>query len=141
MAKNEPKKTMKITKARVEKLETIPKGQDFIWDTELKGFGLRITPGNISYICQGRVNGESVRVTIGRHGVWYPDDARKVARGHLQDMSNGIDPRVKKQQQEAAGLTLEDVTAQYIKDRGLKPSTIWTIDKHMNGSLKSWKTF
>ena len=139
MAKSESKKTMKITKARVENLETIPKGQVFIWDTELKGFGLRITPGNISYICQGRVKGETVRVTIGRHGVWYPDKARKQARGHLQDMSNGIDPRAKKKEQEAAGLTLEDVTAQYIKDRGLKPSTIWTIDKHMNGALNAWK--
>jgi integrase len=139
MAKDTSTKTMKLTKSAVNGLPTISKGQTFIWDSELKGFGIRITPGNISYICQGRVKGETVRYKIGRHGVYHPDTARKEARKHLLDMSNGIDPRNKKKEEQAASLTLADVTDEYLKDRDLKDSTIWTVRKHIDGTLKSWK--
>jgi len=41
----------------------------FIWDTDVKGFGLKVTPaGRKVYVVQTRLNGRLRRYTIGRHG-------------------------------------------------------------------------
>ena len=57
------------------------KGQAFYWDDSLKGFGVRLTPGGtISYIVQGRVDGNAIRKTIGRYGVLTAIQARKLAK-------------------------------------------------------------
>jgi hypothetical protein len=73
-----------------------PSAKDaFHWDTEVKGFGLRVTPGNKkSFIVQGRMKGGSeARITIGSITLMSPDEAREVARKHLRLMLAGIDPR------------------------------------------------
>ena len=72
----------KITKRAVDALH--PNGADqFLWDTDLKGFGLKVTAGgNKVYILQYRKGGRGAptrRVTIGRHGALTPDQARKEA--------------------------------------------------------------
>ena len=52
--KNPP---VKLTKGYVDRVKPGPK-DEFHWDTEVKGFGLRITPtGKITFIVQGRVEG------------------------------------------------------------------------------------
>jgi hypothetical protein len=52
----------------------------FLWDSELKGFGLKVTPvGSKVYILQYRKGGRGTpteRVTIGRHGALTPEQAR-----------------------------------------------------------------
>ena len=72
----------KITKRAVD--DVAPGQSDqFVWDTELKGFGLKVTPaGNKVYILQYRTGGRgspTKRVTIGRHGALTPDQARSEA--------------------------------------------------------------
>ncbi len=55
----------KITKRVVD---SKPPGEKdiFVWDSELPGFGLKITPaGRKVYVAQSRVGGKTVRVTIG----------------------------------------------------------------------------
>ncbi len=53
----------------------------FLWDTEIKGFGLKVTPaGNRIYILQYRCDGRLRRYTIGKHGSpWTPQKARTEA--------------------------------------------------------------
>jgi len=69
----------------------------FIWDTDVKGFGLKVTPaGNRIYVLQGRRDGSMypVRFTIGKHGSpWTPDLARDEATRLLGQIADGIDPR------------------------------------------------
>ena len=43
---------MKLTKTVVDALVLPDKGQVFKWDGELKGFGVRLTPGGKAYIVQ-----------------------------------------------------------------------------------------
>ncbi len=59
----------KITKRTVDGLQ--PGERDaFLWDTELPGFGCKITPkGSRIYILQYGRSGRDHRVTIGRHGI------------------------------------------------------------------------
>ncbi len=58
----------KLTKRAVEGV--LPAANDvFLWDTELHGFGVKITPkGARVYIFQYWYGGRSRRYTLGRHG-------------------------------------------------------------------------
>ena len=50
------------------------------WDRDLPGFGVRVHPsGSKVYMVHTRAQGKSRRVTIGRHGVWTPERARREA--------------------------------------------------------------
>src|SRR3546814_3008458 len=70
----------KITKRVVDAAETGSKDY-VIWDDELPGFGLRVfASGKRSYVIQYRSRGRSRRYTIGLHGVWSPETARRADR-------------------------------------------------------------
>ncbi len=69
-----------------------------IWDAEVKGFGLRVTPnGAKSYVLNYRAgrgrNAPTRRITIGKHGSpWTPEMARKEALRLLAEIAKGEDP-------------------------------------------------
>ncbi len=68
----------------------------YLWDSELAGFGLKVTPaGGRSYLVQYRVGGRkgrTRRVTIGKHGTLSPDQARQEAKRILGEVAAGQDP-------------------------------------------------
>ena len=83
----------KITKRSVEAIS--PGSRDiFLWDTELRGFGCKITPkGSRIYIFQYWKNRRARRYTIGRHGEGFtPDEARREALRLKSDVARGNDP-------------------------------------------------
>ncbi|MGC4251785.1 MAG: integrase arm-type DNA-binding domain-containing protein [Sphingobium sp.] len=85
----------KISKRVVDAAQPDRDRDTFIWDTELKGFGLRITPRAVkSYVIQYRVEGGSPkRTTIGIHGSpWTPATAREHAESFLFQVKQGVDP-------------------------------------------------
>src|SRR4051794_14084177 len=69
-----------------------------LWDSELKGFGLRIeTSGTKTYFVRyrpkGRGGGAPKRfLTLGRHGPLTPEQARARALAVLGSVANGEDP-------------------------------------------------
>src|SRR6202030_1621119 len=87
----------KLTKRVVETAE--PQNRDYlIWDDELPGFGLRVfVSGKRSYLIQYRSAGRSRRYTIGLHGVWTPELARKEARIQLGRVAQGDNPAEERQ--------------------------------------------
>jgi len=130
---------MKLTKATVENATLPKKGQSFLWDSETRGFGVRFTPTGRTYIIQGRVNGKSRRVSLGRHGVITLQQARKQAQKELVSMLQGKDPVIEKKRAEIYSLTLREITEDYLKDRrNLKPSSKKDILKHLNKSFQLW---
>jgi integrase len=79
------------------------KSQAFIWDSGASGLGLRATAaGGLSYIYQGKLNGGTVRVTIGSPKDWGIDDARDEARRLQRLVDAGKDPREEAAEQRAA---------------------------------------
>jgi integrase len=88
--------TAKITKRTVEALR--PSDRDaFLWDSECKGFGVKITPaGKLVYLLQYRLGGRGSptrRYTIGAHdSPWTPAAAGEEARRLMTLVSQGIDP-------------------------------------------------
>ncbi|WP_299863976.1 site-specific integrase [uncultured Roseobacter sp.] len=135
----------KLTKRVVDAAEVREKDY-VIWDDELPGFGLRVfKSGKRSYVLQYRAAGRSRRYSIGLHGVWTPDTARKEARVQLGKIAQGENPAEERLIQRNA-ITVEELAAQYIDamDAGLilgkggrpkKPDTIYTDIGRINGHI------
>ena len=79
------------------------KSQAFIWDSGATGLGLRATAaGARTYIWQGKLNGATIRVTIGAPKDWSIDDARDEARRLKRLADSGKDPRAEAAEQRTA---------------------------------------
>ena len=89
---------VKLTKRAVESQE--PGDNDIVlWDTELKGFGCKITPkAKRVYFCYYRTrNGTQRRPAIGQHGKVTAEQARDTARRWLARVADGGDPSQERQ--------------------------------------------
>lgn len=88
----------KLTKRAVDALKPSKVGikvsENFLWDQELRGFGVRVSPAGLkSFIVQYRTSeGRHRRTVIGRYGLMTVEQARLKAHGMLVTVSNGIDP-------------------------------------------------
>ncbi len=135
-----------ISRRTVDRLEA---DRDTVfWDSELPGFGVRVYPtGRKVYVVQTRTGGRSgKRVTVGRHGVVTPEEARRRAALIVARIKAGEDPvpeplAVK----EAKGPTVSDLAAVYLRevvDVRLKEATAKSyrhvIGKHILPAFGSW---
>lgn len=132
----------KLTKGYVDRVRPGAK-DEFHWDSEIRGFGLRVTPtGKTTFIVQGRVEGtgKEARITVGPYGVFTVDQARDVAREHLRTMRLGTDPRDLKRQDEAMAVTLGQVCTSYVSRPGkLKKSTADEYQRQVDKVFAGWK--
>ncbi|MBY0548440.1 MAG: integrase family protein [Candidatus Obscuribacterales bacterium] len=121
----------------------------FYWFGDPKGFGIKVTPKmERIYIAEGKVKGtgKSCRVTIGKHGVFQPKQARAEAVKHLALMAQGTDvnslKKLTRAQEEAKSLarrlTLRQVFKDYCRSRKLKSSTEANYLKIINRCLSDW---
>lgn len=70
------------------------KSQAFLWDQKASGLGLRVTRnGARAYIFQGKLDGQTVRITIGDPKDWAIEKARGEARRLQTLIDGGTDPR------------------------------------------------
>ncbi|HEX7753168.1 MAG TPA: Arm DNA-binding domain-containing protein, partial [Novosphingobium sp.] len=84
----------KLNKRTVDALVPPKAGQDFIWDTEIKGFGVRVgSTGAKTFVIQYvNTEGRLRRVKIGRFGILTVDQARDLAKIKLGAVAAGEDP-------------------------------------------------
>ena len=84
----------KLTKRFVDSSKAPARGYELIWDDEMPGFGLRVTPsGARSYVAQYRnAHGRSRRMTIGKHGKITAAEARERAGRIFAAVRDGADP-------------------------------------------------
>lgn len=124
----------KLTKRIVDAAES--RSSDyFIWDEELRGFGLRVfKTGKRSYLVQYRTAGRTRRYTMGLHGPWTPETARKRARSLLGQIAQGENP-AEQRRLDAKAVTIKELCTQYLKDadnglvlgKGRRPKKASTI--------------
>jgi integrase len=137
----------KLTKASVQSIQPVAGKQILVWDTELRGFGLRVSPGGAkAFIMQRRIGTTERRVTIGRADDVPPEIARKKAMGMAAQFADGKDPVKEKKERKVRTLTLRSAFEAYIaapKKRGLgkggakRTSTVLDIRKAMQ-SFVEW---
>ena len=118
-----------------------------VWDSDLKGFGLRVSPqGTKTYIVRYRAGGGRTgtlrQLVIGRHGVITADEARDEARKVLASATKGADPQADRAKVRA-DITVSELCDLYL-EQGVamkKPSTLITdrsrIERHIKPILGS----
>lgn len=135
----------RISKRLVE--SAVAKDKDYvIWDDDLPGFGVRVfASGKRSYVIQYRSNGSSRRFTIGLHGIWTAETARREAKAQLGRVAQGDDPAEERFEDRNA-MTVKELCERYIGDlhagliqgkrgRPKKPATITTDVGRINGHI------
>lgn len=139
---------VKLTKSAVDEAAHDGSGnQTFHRDTEVPGFALRVTAGGVkSYIVEYKRAGRSRRLTLGKHGDDFydeatdevlsltPHNARKIARRWLAFASAGEDPAERRRRQRE-GDTLADVAGRYLDDLKARAEA-----GARRGRLSGWKS-
>lgn len=112
-----------------------------IWDAELPGFGVKILPSGVkTYVVHYRVDGgrkaKKREFTIGRHGVFTPDQAREEASKVLASARLGRDPQSQRVVTRNT-LSVQELCEEYLAYGvgAKKPSTIkidtYNINRHI----------
>jgi integrase len=136
----------KITKRSVDALAAAPGAEVVLWDTQVKGFGVRVRgSGTKTYVVRYRLGtgrGAPIRnYTIGPHGSpWTPDTARAEAVRILGLVETGADPAGKRVDDREA-LSVAALCDLYLAEgcATKKPSTLYTdrgrIERHIKPLL------
>jgi integrase len=106
----------KITKRAVDQLSASD-CHKVLWDTALKGFGVRCRGSGVKhYVLKMRVGGRQRWLTIGRHGSpWTPDGARREAIRLLGLRATGKDPAAERDHQKGV-ITIDELGNRFLKD-------------------------
>jgi len=131
---------IKLTKRSVDTLESRERRQ-FVYDSELRGFGVEVTPAGtktffVQYRTAGGRRGRVRRYILGRYGVLTVDKARKRAREILGVVAQGVDPAIARQERHDAAL-IRELGKDYLEDvlARNKPRTYetyaWLWDKYV----------
>lgn len=107
----------KITKRIMDSLQPEAGRDVFAWDSELRGFGVRVKPSGVkSFLIQYR-NGEgrTRRLVLGQYGALTPEVARDFARKKLTAVAMGEDPSADRHAARA-GMTVSEVSDWYLAE-------------------------
>ncbi|OWJ69051.1 integrase [Inquilinus limosus] len=107
----------RLTKRIVDALQHDPRRDVFLWDTELRGFGVRVKPsGTRTFLIQYR-NAErrTRRFVIGQYGVLTVELARDLAKKQLASVVDGGDPSAKRRAARE-GMTVAEVCDWYLAE-------------------------
>jgi integrase len=138
----------KITAALLDKL----KDRATIWDTEVRGFGVRVQAkgGDVTFVWKGKnpLTKRQVFLTIGRRGKgdWGIDDARKKAAEFRDAVRLGRDPTAAREESKKHVMTVSELCDGYVTalptmllSRGGRPkkqSTIGTDKSRIEAHIK-----
>jgi integrase len=83
----------RITQSVIRGLKPPAAGNVIVWDSDIAGFGARITSGGtVAFVLNYTLNGRERRYTIGKYPDWSPSAARAEAIKIRGDVSRGEDP-------------------------------------------------
>lgn len=136
--------SLEISKKTVDALTK----EGYYRDSELKGFGVRVTRTGKMYFAEAKLHGtrKTIRVSLGKHGVITPAEARSLAKEILGKLARGDNPNAERlmtrAKQESAKLekeiTLARVLEDYFQRGNLKDSTIHDYKKTLNRCVPDW---
>ena len=116
-------------------------GRVELWDSELPGFGLRISSaGRRSWQVMYRVDGRKRRLTLGNFPALPLKLARDAARATLDEVARGNDPAAQRASVRGGELTFERFAKAYIERYAKRTKRSWQADARMIESdlLPAW---
>jgi integrase len=85
---------VKFTAGRIAEFSCAEDKPAFLWDSETPGLGLRASPGGAkAFIFQAKLQGEVIRIKLGRPSDMSCAEARAKATEHRKTINEGRDPR------------------------------------------------
>ena len=109
-------RTQRLSERFAKSLQPSTKRNERYYDSEVKGFGLRVTDtGFKSFVLNYYVNGRERRLTIGPYPEWSVTAARKQAAMLRRMIDTGVDP-LDERQKERAAPTVRDMFERYDRD-------------------------
>jgi integrase len=104
----------RITQRTIANLRLPTRGNRILYDREIPGFGVRITPaGAVSFILNYRIRGRERRYTIGRHPELTVTAARERAMQRRVEVMDGYDP-LEARQQDRLEPTVNELATEYL---------------------------
>ncbi len=141
---------IKLTKITVEKLPFAGKGKQVdYYDSELDGFGVRVSATGKKYFVRAHIGNRRVRVMLKSFKLISAEEARKEALATLGTMAQGVDPNQverdniqqaakKRREEKQQSVTLQAVLDDYLQKGKLKPRTVKTYHDLFRLYLADW---
>ncbi len=121
-----------LTDAIVAEAEPPAAGRLELWDADLPGFGLRITPaGQRSWQVMYRIDGRKRRLTLGSFPALPLKFARDAARATLKEVAKGNDPAAQRASLRSGALTFARFAEAYIERYAKREKRTWQADARM----------
>ena len=104
-----------------------------IWDTELRGFGLRVYPsGRKAFVISYRAHGRKRLMAIADFGAFTVNQARDRAGKKLRMVRDGKDP-MEEDRKAAQGQTFKDLKHKYLEEYAKPRKRTWKADARRLG--------
>jgi len=123
----------RIVEKSIKKMESPKRGNRIEWDSEIPGFGVRVTAAGVtSFILDYRISGRQRRYTIGRHPELTVAAARAEAVELRLRIRDGHDP-MEERHQSRLEPTLGDLATEYLERHAVpnKRPTSLRVDRQI----------
>jgi integrase len=123
-----------LSEPKLAKFTNVTRTDRFIRDTDLRGFGVRVSPKNVkSYFVEATVHGKFVRRVIGQYPLKPLSEARRTALEALRELRYGSGTTGNPSQDI---VLLKDVAEAFLLDKGaiLRPTTMIDYTMVVRGS-------
>jgi integrase len=127
---------VKLTKRHIDALVHPKSGQIIARDSELAGFGIRVTSGTKTFIVERRVGGRLYRITIGSYGPLTIERARQKAMPILEKLAKG-EPIAS----ERGGLTFGEFSDLYLEKFAIRKKSYPLEAHYLKRHLSRWKNW
>ena len=134
--------TASLTDRSVARARPPTRGRLDLWDAEMPGFGLRISPaGRRSWQLMYRFEGRKRRLTLGTFPSLPLEIARDAARATLKEVAKGNDPAAARAAARGSELSFEGFAQAYIERYAKRRKRSWRADASMIARhlLPAWR--
>ena len=105
----------RIVERTIKDLRPPTTGYEITWDSEIPGFGARVTAaGAIAFVLDYRIAGRKRRYTLGKVPELSAPAARDLALDKRRDLLKGIDP-LEQRQQDREAVTMAELASEYLE--------------------------
>lgn len=129
----------KLTKTRIDKLQPEPGREVFVWCTDPRRFGVRVSPkGRKTFLIQYAADGRTRRYAIGQYGQLTVDQARKRAKELFAEIARGGDPSRERKARRAAE-TVSELADRYLEEHARvhkKSSSVRSDESNIENHVK-----